>query len=214
MTQYYRKMAAGKSFEISYGRRTGGLSAEQLHRMEENKRKAQEKLAGKRSGSSLHVISAGGTSSETFGPPAAKQPTLETENTIGNSHLTDCGTREVAKPHTSTIVQAPNPHPFHNSSKPSFRSTPSISSKHFASSSVKYNKAPSSSTHASLSQPRFSELQKVIKANFALVSRARFKVLVPYDQKLIEIFKHMPTKSYGECCILVSFVSACQIHHS
>ena len=188
-----KKMAAGKSFEIGQGT---GLSAEQLHRMEENKRKAREKLAGKRSGPSLHVIS-----SETFGPPAAKRPTLETGSMIGNPLLTGCGTHEVTNAHTSPVLQAPNPHLFLNSSKPntsSFRSTPSISTKNFASVSVKYNKAPSSSTHPSLSQPRFSELQKVIKATFVLVSRARFKLLVPYDRMLIEIFKQVPTKSYGK----------------
>ena len=47
------------------------------------------------------------------------------------------------------------------------------------------------------SRPKFAALQKRICANLTLVSRTRFKAVVPYDSSLIEVFKKMPSRSYG-----------------
>lgn len=49
-----------------------------------------------------------------------------------------------------------------------------------------------------LAAEKFTAIQQRIKANLVLVSRSRFKVLVPYNTCVIEIFKKMPSKCYGE----------------
>ena len=50
----------------------------------------------------------------------------------------------------------------------------------------------------SLVAEKFTAIQQRIKANLVLVSRSRFKVLVPYNTCVIEIFKKMPSKCYGK----------------
>ena len=45
---------------------------------------------------------------------------------------------------------------------------------------------------------KFTAIQQRIKASLILVSRSRFKVLVPYNTCVIEIFKKMPSKCYGK----------------
>lgn len=169
----------------------GVLSAEQLCRMEENKRRAREKLAGKRSGLPL-TGKMSPSVSETLGPPAAKRPTLHAGKLTGSSYLTNSG----------TSAQAPNPRPFLDS-KFRFQNTAPGSTKKFmfGSSAGKYNKAHSLSAvsaHSAPLQMKFNELQKAVKANLTLVSRTRFKILVPYDPNLIDIFKQVPSRSYGE----------------
>ncbi len=41
-------------------------------------------------------------------------------------------------------------------------------------------------------------LQKKIKANFVMISRRDFKVMLPFDAQVIEIFKKIKTRSYGK----------------
>ena len=53
----------------------------------------------------------------------------------------------------------------------------------------------------SVNVQKYTEIQQKIKANFILVSRSRFKVLVPYNNNVIEIFKKMTSKSYGNILI-------------
>ena len=185
----------------------GVLSAEQLCRMEENRRRAREKLAGKRSGLPLAGVMSQPVS-ERLGPPAAKRPTLDT---TGSSSL------------TNSSAPNPNPRPFLDSklsrlNVSRFQNTAPGSTKKlmFGSSVGKYNRAHSSSavsTHSAPLQMKFNELQKAVKANCTLVSRTRFKVLVPYDPNLIDIFKQVPSRSYGEWyleCVLCFILSEIQ----
>lgn len=44
---------------------------------------------------------------------------------------------------------------------------------------------------------QYLSLQKKIKANFVMLSKIRFKVDVPFDAKVIEIFKKIGTRFYG-----------------
>ena len=189
-------MATGGSSDISQGTSMGVLSAEQLCRMEENKRRAREKLAGKRSGLPL-TGKMSPSVSETLGPPAVKRPTLHAGKLTGSSYLTNSG--------TSAQAPNPNPRPFLDSklNVSRFQNTAPGSTKKFmfGSSARKYNKAHSLSAvsaHSAPLQMKFNELQKAVKANLTLVSRTRFKVLVPYDPNLIDIFKQVPSRSYGE----------------
>ena len=177
----------------------GVLSVEQLCRMEENRRRAREKLAGKRSGLPLAGVMSP-PASERLGPPAAKRPTLDTGKITGSSSLTNSS--------TSAHEPNPNPRPFLDSKSSKlnisrFQNTASGSTKKlmFGSSAGKYNRAHSLSSVSTPSAPlqmKFNELQKAVKANCTLVSRTRFKVLVPYDPNLIDIFKQVPSRSYGE----------------
>ena len=114
-----------------------GLSQEQLERIRENKRKAQERLARKRP-----------APQSTSELPPVKQPAIK-----------------------------PNGLSFYSSSttnKPTITSKPT-------------NKRPETTLI----------LKKQITAAFVLRDKDRFKVLVPYDSQLIELFKGISSKSYG-----------------
>ena len=132
-----------------------GLSQEQLERIRENKRKAQERLARKRP-----------APQSTPELPPVKQPAIK-----------------------------PNGLSFYSSSttsKPATTNKPTITSK-------PTNKRPDTTLI----------LKKQITAAFVLRDKDRFKVLVPYDSQLIELFKGISSKSYGVflyvymCCILL-----------
>lgn len=64
-------------------------------------------------------------------------------------------------------------------------------------------------------QGQVLKLKSVIKANFVILSRSRFKVQMSYDAAVIEIFKKMKTRSYGKLliislelsCIIIKFAS-------
>lgn len=126
-----------------------GLSQEQLERIQENKRKAQERLARKRPAPQSNPEL-----------PPVKQPAIK-----------------------------PNGLSFYSSST---TSKPAITSK-------PTNKRPDTTLI----------LKKQITAAFVLRDKDRFKVLVPYDSQLIELFKGISSKSYGVflyvcvCCILL-----------
>ena len=75
------------------------------------------------------------------------------------------------------------------------------SQKHVAS---QYHTQKASSSSASFHQtmkttplPNFTEIQRAIKGKVTLISTTRFKVVVSYDLKVIEIFKRMPSRTYG-----------------
>ena len=55
----------------------------------------------------------------------------------------------------------------------------------------------SASSHGSGSGNQVLQLKKRIKANFVMLSKKQFKVMVPYDASVIEIFKKMNSRSYG-----------------
>lgn len=114
-----------------------GLSQEQLERIRENKRKAQERLARKRP-----------APQSTPELPPVKQPAIK-----------------------------PNSLSFYSSST---TSKPTITNK-------PTNKRPDTTLI----------LKKQITAAFVLRDKDRFKVLVPYDSQLIELFKGISSKSYG-----------------
>jgi hypothetical protein len=54
---------------------------------------------------------------------------------------------------------------------------------------------------------KFTAIQQRIKASLVLVSRSRFKVLVPYNACIIEIFKKMPSKCYGKLTYMYMYAS-------
>ena len=54
-----------------------------------------------------------------------------------------------------------------------------------------------SSVTLSESQNQFIRLKNTIKAEFVIVSKSRFKVLMPYDAEVIAMFQKMKTRSYG-----------------
>lgn len=49
--------------------------------------------------------------------------------------------------------------------------------------------------------------EKPVKGNCALISRQRFKVVVPYQAQLIGIFKTLPSRNYGMLTFTVSFLN-------
>ena len=49
-----------------------------------------------------------------------------------------------------------------------------------------------------VSKPMFTDLKTAVKTTLTLVSTTRFKVVVQYEANLIELFKRMPTRAYGE----------------
>ena len=116
-----------------------GLSQEQLERIRENKRKAQERLARKRP-----LPQASSTDL-----PPLKQPPI----------------------------------------KPSF-----------------YSSAPPR-PHVK-KPPLVSEdkvlFKKRITASFILKDASHFKVLVPYEPTLIDLFKTIESRSYGKCCLILN----------
>lgn len=61
------------------------------------------------------------------------------------------------------------------------------------------NSSNSSKHTSKTGQTSFVTQKKQVMAVLTLVSPARFKVSVPYDGKLIELFKQVPSKKYGNC---------------
>ena len=197
------------------GQSTGGghLSAEQLRRMEENRRKAREKLAAKRlqpSPSSSHSTykRVSVPPRGDLGPPPAKRPAIMTNpqhSSAQHKHMLP-----TTGYHGNHLRQFPQ------TSRSSSHEMPITSNSHcpvskprtfppaVPSSATDFYTNPKSTVRTStVSQktqvPKFAPLQAKIKANMVLISRARFKVVVPYDSTVIELFKKMPTKSYGKC---------------
>ena len=56
----------------------------------------------------------------------------------------------------------------------------------------------SAAATAVVTRPAFTDLKTAVKATLTLVSPTRFKVLVQYETNLIELFKRMPTRAYGD----------------
>lgn len=220
---------------------SGHLSVEQMRRMEENRRKAREKLAAKRlqhPPSSNHSASQGGSVAPRgdLGPPPAKRPAmtnpqyhfahhkqmLRTTGYHGNQLSTSQNTQpqQIQQSSQSSTHQTPitsthicsvsEPRTFPPAVPPL---VPRSRSQAATSTSMFYTNPSSTVRPSAVSQTpqlvKFAQLQAKIKANMVLISRARFKVAVPYDSTVIELFKKMATKSYGMCYhnFLIFFVS-------
>lgn len=59
-------------------------------------------------------------------------------------------------------------------------------------------------------QKQVLKFKDLITANFVILSRSRFKVQMPYDAEVIEMFKRMKTKSYGkiwQCIEIHTFIA-------
>ena len=158
-----------------------GLSAEQLRRIEENKHRAREKLASKKE--------------------------QEKSRTVQQSRLLPV--QPSLQEHHSALLQAPN----HNTAVYSRRSSEKncVGNLHPKNHEIRTN-LPSSTQnqsshtftkHSSQNIPTDSRLKytelvsPTIKANLALVSKQRFKVVVPYDKLAIKVFKKTPSNAYG-----------------
>jgi len=126
------------------------LSEEQLRRIEENKKKAQQKLLERKR--QCPLINDGVV-------PAAK--------------------RQV------TIVSPP--------SRPS--NSNEIDGK--SSSSYKHSAGPQQGSSKSFNKPKYGG-KKPIKLDFTLISQTRFEVVSPYQSNIIEVFKQIPSRSYGK----------------
>ena len=127
------------------------LSEEQLRRIEENKRRAQQKLSERK----RQVPSALNSSA----PPAKK---FATEIPSRNS-------TEASKPSSCTNFQT---------HKKSFND---------------YRNQQGSSNN--FNRPKYGGN---IKLDFTLVSKTRFEVVCPYQAAIIEVFKQIPSRSYGK----------------
>ena len=216
------------------------LSAEQVRRIEENRKRAQERLAVRRGvgahqtgGLDSRVISQstprGGPN---FKPPPSSGPPPATIT----RHLTDAVSTAVrTNSHDSAASSSagfysrstskPTPPPFSQGRIPgpgttchapfdsstshsqSFRgdkqarfapppSHPASTPSTFQRETGAAESGGSSSTDGS-GQLTLVALKKRINANFMLVSRTRFKAVVPYDLTLIEVFKKIPSRNYG-----------------
>lgn len=127
------------------------LSEEQLRRIEENKKRAQQKLfERKRQAPSLGNGVA----------PAVKKSATEFPSRIST---------------TTNKTSCPNFQP-HKKSFPDFR-----------------NQQGSSKT---FNKPKYGNTK--IKLDFTLVSKTRFEVVCPYQAVIIEVFKQIPSRSYGK----------------
>lgn len=124
------------------------LSEEQLKRIEENKKRAQQKLLErKRQAPGI---------GNSVAPPVKK---LATEIPSRNS-------TEASKPSFQTNKKSFN----------DFR-----------------NQQGSSNT---FNKPKYGSNK--IKLDFTLVSKTRFEVVCPYQAAIIEVFKQIPSRSYGK----------------
>ena len=83
--------------------------------------------------------------------------------------------------------------------KPISSSTTSDTIKPISSSTTSYSIKPIKSSTTSYSI-------KPIKAVFSLISESRFNVHVPYDAKVIELFKQVPSRMYGEYIVCNIYV--------
>ena len=127
------------------------LSEEQLRRIEENKKRAQQKLS-ERKRQTPSVVN-------NIAPPAKKlAPEIPSRNT-NEASKTSC-------PNFQT----------HKKSFNDFKSQQGSSN--------------------AINKPKYGGNK--IKLDFTLVSKTRFEVVCPYQATIIEVFKQIPSRSYGK----------------
>ncbi len=216
-----------------------GLSAEQLKRMERNRRRALEKRSFKRAGPPVSSRQCGSQSAvlsaqcrpaaphretQTIGPPPMKVPaysiltssstpssaatgTLRALQTPSNSCQTSDFTQDrsaavsvqTSASATVQVLSTVGPSPQHGKVMSSGATVQVLST---VGAGPWQGKAMSSTggrdSAATETTLRFSESRRRIKANFALVTKSRFKAIVQYDAMIIEIFKRVPSRAYGK----------------
>ena len=222
-----------------------GLTSEQLQRIEQNKRRAQNRLLAKRKvgphqDSSFHQALDTSSVYKATLPPQAKRTTAlnnpggtpvhdstpqETQTTtsktfpfIGNSSSSSSShsSNFISKPNYVPVPQQPialstaqpqpatirtNP-PYHAHFNQPFpvssqgKSIGTICGQAYLSSKGRTHQMSSIAAKPEL-EVKYFPLQKRIKANFIMLSKTRFKVDVTFDAKVIEIFRKMSTRSYG-----------------
>jgi len=126
------------------------LSEEQLRRIEENKKRAQQKLLER------------------------KRPAPSAGNSVASSK--------------KIVTEIPS----RNSTKATKASCTNFYS-HKKSFTDGRNQQSSSNT---FNKPSYGG--KNIKLDFTLVSKTRFEVVCPYQAAIIEVFKQIPSRSYGK----------------
>lgn len=220
------------------------LSSEQVCRMEENRKRAQEKLAKRRrvggpqtAGLDSHSNSqptSGGLNFKTprsvdmpdsasmnhehcakkpfpakSDPTASNAPSIHPRPTSDSSHQRLSNGLCVSRPATSvpptTSHTQGNYHGNRVAHPPTSLHGCQATSTSAAAAAAAVGAHPGGTSVAAgscsgtdgPSWPKFSALQKKISANLTLVSRSRFKAVAPYDASLIEVFKKMPSRSYG-----------------
>jgi len=135
------------------------LSEEQLKRIEENKRKAQQKLLERK----RQCPTIGNST-----VPPAKRPV-----TVIPSPSRSCNSNEIDGTPNSRLLLNKNP------------------------------SGPQQGSSKSFKKPKYGG-KKPIKLDFTLISKTRFEVESPYQSNIIEVFKQIPSRSYGELIIASS----------
>ena len=160
-------MATGMAGSCS--KSSSQLSAEQLRRIEENRRRARERLARKthaeqppKSNNTAHVLST-----------AIPFPHAPVHGVIHGVIHGSCN--------HATVNSRPQSHDECSSAaKVTTGSATSVKKPDTAIKKV-----------VELVRP-------AIKANLRLTSKQRFEIVMPYDRQAIEVFKKTPTNAYGE----------------
>ena len=171
--------------------KSGGLSAEQLRRIEENRHRARERLAGRShtqqqpsnpAHQSLHQSSAQShnNSSHHFG---VNKPSLTVPD--GSKPSSSCsGSRSISMTSSSSMVGGISMTSSSSSRVPAGGISMTSSSK---------------GPVVGGGQRRCVELVRPsMRATLRLLPQKRFEVVVPYDKQTIEVFKKTPTNTYSE----------------
>lgn len=222
------------------------LTAEQLHRIEQNKRRAQERLQTKRKqsvstkhGQHEHSLGPGYPSDNTLRPPPTKHPALQSHcvsppNQMHHLKKLETSTQfrssssnsasSLANRHSNISPQFNLKHgtsknmqsmpqsfvksqslPFSHAVDSHYSGTSSSGSCSGGPSSIEQPK-PCAASSSSSSGKQCLQLKKIVKANFVMISKENFKVLVPFDAEVIEVFKKMKTRSYGKLKVFLKWL--------
>lgn len=188
------------------------LTAEQLDRIAQNKKRAQELRKRKRpmEPPTNFPNPPGRSGKSTLEPPAKRTTKYTSSPTSGHSSdipdNSQFGSSQFPRPQrpfpsiASESASASHQKALQQNARYKTQSTcgnfsvgPSVSDKTTACSTG----GSSSATTLSRRQGQVLTLEDAITANFVVLSRSRFKVQIPYNAGVIEIFKRMKTKSYG-----------------
>ena len=172
-----------------------GLTAEQQRRMEENRRKAMQKLAAKKRPA---PPSTAASLSGAVMPPQPKRPAPSMS-------------RDLMATPQCTINHSSRDQPFAQPPPKQFQSKFYTRGQSSQRQSIMTSTSSSSSSSSTSTFWRGSRgggrgrggsnyvpLKAKITATVTLASRRRFKVLVPYDSDLIQVFKEIPSRTYGK----------------
>ena len=191
---------------------SNALTAEQLHRIEQNKKKAQERLQAKRSSECNRPPQLMKETESAFHPPQPKHPSTQSNNVLqpaaiatriirnpSSSHHSGHPTFRPPISQSASTIRLP-PHlptisnllPHASAHKPALSFTSTQSSSSASAAVPSKSSAPGASATV-----QYVPLKEKIKADFVVTTRNNFKVTIPYDASVIEIFKKMKTRSYG-----------------